>query len=133
MLFIEVNEAKCGRIRSAFEKAGSKVAVGCAVSPEAAFTIIRHEAVDAVFVNPADHHLDTIEFMRTLTRTARQVPVVMALAAWFGLRLWRLMGQALRDSVAMQAEELILPKITKAGATAEKTQVFLLPYQKSRG
>ncbi|HYA86328.1 MAG TPA: ATP-binding protein [Nitrospirota bacterium] len=79
VLFIEDSQEKCERIRSAFAKVGGNEIIDCVPSSEAAFEVIRHKAVDALFVNPAEHDLVTAEFMEKLTQTARQVPVIIML------------------------------------------------------
>ncbi len=79
ILFIEYRREKYDRIRAVFEKAGGDEIIDCISSPEAAFTVLKHETVDAVFVNPADHKLVPAEFVETLAQTAMQVPVIMML------------------------------------------------------
>jgi PAS domain S-box-containing protein len=79
VLFIEADPDARDRIRAAFRKAGSDAGLEFAPSPEAGFKIIRHEAIDAVFVNPAEHGMDASRFVQAVQETARHVPMVLML------------------------------------------------------
>jgi PAS domain S-box-containing protein len=79
VLFIENSQERCARIRSVFAKASSYEIIDCVPSPEAAFTAIQHEPVDAVFVNPLEHDLVAAEFVKKLSQPTWYVPVIIML------------------------------------------------------
>lgn len=132
MLFIEYSQERCDRIRSVFEKTGGNEHIDCAPTPEAAFTVIRHEVVDAVFVNPVEHNLVAAEFVEKLTQTARQVPVIMVLPRVDEDTVLRMLQAGVFECVAADAVDAYpasaLRAITRFEAArnnAEQTEVIL--------
>ncbi len=62
---------------AAFEKSDRGAHLEFALTPEAAFEVIKRETVDALFVNQAQCGLDAFEVMGCLLSLQRSVPVVM--------------------------------------------------------
>jgi PAS domain S-box-containing protein len=132
VLFIESRPERCDRIRAAFEHAGGDEQIDCASTPEAAAAAIRHDAVDAVFVNPVEYNLVPAEFVETLTRTARQVPVIMMLPRVDDYTVLRMLQAGVLECVAADAVEVYpaaarraIIRFGAARSSAEHTEAIL--------
>lgn len=77
ILFVENSTQACTDIRAEFVKAGTNAHLDFAPSAEAGLELLKHENVDAIFVNRLQSSLDTPAILRALTTINRHAPVIM--------------------------------------------------------